>query len=54
MDLPTFVFLLLALTALGLLVAGVAVLVGLGWALIAGAGACAAAASFVRAGVRGG
>jgi len=51
MDLPTAVFLLLALAGLALLVAGVYVLLGLGFALLAGGAAALLVAAFVRRGL---
>lgn len=52
MDQTTIVFLVLSVLGVGLFIAGVAVLLGLGWALLAAAGSCGLAASFVRKGVK--
>lgn len=52
MDQTTIVFLALSVLGIGLFIAGVAVLLGLGWALLAGAGSCGLAAGFVRKGVK--
>lgn len=51
MDLPTIIFLLLSVLGLALLVAGVAVLFGLGPALLAGGVDALLAAAFVRRGL---
>lgn len=45
------IFLLVAATGLGLLVAGAAVLAGLGWGLVAGGAALLVTASFIRKGL---
>lgn len=50
---PLHVFILTALCGFGLAVAGVYVLVGLGWALLAGAGSLLLIAGFVRRGLTG-
>ncbi|WP_200843615.1 hypothetical protein [Pantoea sp. 18069] len=52
MDQTTIVFLALSVLGIGLFIAGVAVLQGLGWALLAGAGSCSLAAGFLRKGMR--
>lgn len=50
---PLHVFILVALTGFGLAVAGVYVLFGLGWSLLAGAGSLLLIAGFVRKGLTG-
>jgi len=52
MNQTTIVFVLLALIAIGLFVAGVYVLLGIGWSLLAGAVSACLAASFVAKGAR--
>lgn len=54
MDQTTIVFLLLSVLAIGLFIAGVAVLAGLGWALLAGAVSSAMSAAFLRKGMSNG
>ena len=53
MDNGLILFLVVAIVALGLLVAGVFVLAGLGWALVAAGAGCLAAAGFIRKGLTG-
>jgi hypothetical protein len=50
---PLHVFILTALCGFGLAVAGVFILAGLGWALLAGAGSLFLIAGFVRKGLTG-
>lgn len=51
MNTGLLVFLLAAMAGLCLLVGGVFVLAGLGWALVASGAACLAAAGFIRKGL---
>jgi len=51
MDNGLILFVVVALAALCLLVAGVFVLAGTGWSLVAGGIACLAVAGFVRKGL---
>lgn len=50
---PLHVFILTALCGFGLAVAGVFILTGLGWALLAGAGSLLLVAGFLRKGLTG-
>ncbi|TDV44407.1 hypothetical protein EC919_11479 [Pseudomonas graminis] len=51
MDKGLTLFIVVAVAALCLLVAGVFLLAGLGWSLIAGGAACLVAAGFIRKGL---
>ena len=50
---PLHIFILTALSGFGLAVAGVYMLLGVGWSLLAGAGALFLIAGFVRKGLTG-
>lgn len=51
MNSATILYLVCAVVGCGLLCAGVFLLAGVGWALIAGAASCFAAAGFIRRGL---
>nr|WP_288355822.1 hypothetical protein [uncultured Pseudomonas sp.] len=54
MNTASILYLLCASLGVGLAVAGVYILLGLGWALLTGAVACFAAAAFIRRGLTSG
>ncbi|WP_288477164.1 hypothetical protein [uncultured Pseudomonas sp.] len=54
MSTASILYLLIAALGFGLAVAGVYILLGLGWALLAGAASCFAAAAFIRRGLTSG
>lgn len=51
MNLPVLIYILLGLAGFGLLVAGVFLMQGLAWALIAGSAACFCLAGFLKKGM---
>jgi hypothetical protein len=53
MNVATVVYILIGLLGFGLLVGGVLVLFGAGWALLAGAASCFCVAGFMRKGLTG-
>ncbi|WP_236713898.1 hypothetical protein, partial [Pseudomonas sp. ICMP 10191] len=54
MNTASIIYLLTAVLGFALAVAGVYVLLGLGWALLAAASSCFVAAAFIRRGLTGG